>query len=79
MRAVVLEQLDRAGDGAAAGQQGLAQLVNRLLGRVADEQVPQQASGHRWKAVLACVEAADVVGEDQVGIPGHAVDGGDSG
>src|SRR5664279_1786112 len=68
---VALEQLDRTGDGAATRQQRLTQLVDRLLRGIADEQVPQEPTGHRWERVLACVEAADVVGEDELRVVRH--------
>jgi hypothetical protein len=70
-RPIALEQLHRAGDGTPARQQRPAQLVDRLMRRVADEQVPQQAPGHRRKPVLAGIEPPDMVGEDQLAVTRH--------
>ena len=65
---VSFEQLDRTGDGAPARQQCFAQLIDRLLGRVTDEEIPQQAASHRRKTVLTCIKATEVISEDQVGV-----------
>lgn len=69
--AIALEQLDRASDRAATRQQRLTQLFDRLLRGVADEQIPKEASRHRRERVLAGVEAADVVGEDELRVLRH--------
>jgi len=67
-----LQHVKRAGDRAAAGQQCVAQLRDRRVGRVAHQQVAQDAAGHRRKRVPAGVEAAQVVGVGDLLISRHA-------
>ena len=66
-----LQRVDRAGDGAAAGQQGVGQLADALLARVADRQVAEQPAHHRGQPVAAGVEPAHVVGESDLGVGWH--------
>src|SRR5450759_3174716 len=68
----VVQGVDRAGDRASAGQQGLGQLRDALLSRVADRQVAEQPAHHRRHAVTARIETAGVVGEGDLGIGRHA-------
>ena len=63
---VALQELDGARDRASTRQQGIAQVVDRLRGRLADEEIAQQAACHRGEAVLPGIEAADSVGERQM-------------
>ena len=67
----VLQRGDRTGDGAAARQQRLRELGDGLLARIAHRQVAEEASDHRRQPVAAGVEAADMIGECDLGIPGH--------
>jgi hypothetical protein len=68
------QQLNRTGDGAAAGQQRVRQVIDRLLGRLADRQVPEQPPRHRRDAVRVAIELPRVVGESQLFIGGHTQD-----
>ena len=67
----VVQGADRAGDRTSAGEQGLGQLRDALLPRVADRQVAEQSANHRRHAVAAGVETTGVVGERDLGISRH--------
>ena len=54
-------------DRVTARQERVAQFVDRL-GWIAVEQIPEHATGDGRETVVAGVEAADVVGEDQLGV-----------
>lgn len=69
-----LEHLDRLGDGAAASQEGLAEIGDALPGRIAHSQIPQEPTGHGGETVLVRVEAPRVIREGQLSVSGHAPD-----
>ena len=66
-----LQHVQRAGDRAAARQQRLAQVGDRLVSWLAHQQVAEHASDHRRKRVATGVEAAQVVGECDLFIAWH--------
>ena len=71
---IALEQLDRPGDGAPAGQQRLGQIGDRPLRRIAHRQVSDEPSRHRRDAVLPGVEPPSPVGEPHRRVISHVPD-----
>ena len=66
-----LQDLHRAGDRAAAGEQGFGQLADGLIRRIADGEIADQAAHHRREGVAAGVEPAHVVGEGDLSVGRH--------
>jgi hypothetical protein len=58
-------------DRAAAGEQGLGELADRRVRRIADGEITDQATHHRREGETAGVEPAHVVGEGDLGVGWH--------
>ncbi len=65
------QRVDRAGDGAPAGEEGVSQLGDALLPRIADRQVSQEAAHHGGHPVAAGIEPAGVVGKGDLLVTWH--------
>ena len=69
----VLQHVHRSGDRAPASQQGVGQLADALLARVAHRQIADQPAHHRGHPEAPGVEAPGVVGERDLTVSWHAI------